>query len=205
MGQPKGGEVLIQVAYAGINGGCETFRCRGDHAFSGNRSLPSFSLGAEGAGSIRAVGPGVTGLRVGQHVTFIGGAFSEYVLAKAALCWPVDAPSPETVALTISGTVANAALKYVAGMQSEDVVLVTAAGGATGSFAVQLAKAAGCRVIATCGSELKAAKLEALGLDRVINYKKESIMDVLAREYNRNVDIAYSCGLITCMWSRNRI
>lgn len=191
MPEPKEGEVLIQVAYAGINGGCETFRCRGEHAFAVNRKLPFFALGAEGAGTVVRVGPGVTGLQPGQHVTFIGGAFSEYFVGKAALCWPVEAATPEAVALTISGTVANAALKYVGNMQPGETVLVTAAGGATGSFAVQLAKAAGCHVVATCGNDKKAEKLNALGLDRVINYKTESIEEVLKCEYNGKIDVAY--------------
>jgi len=189
---PKEGEVLIKVAFAGINGGCETFRARGEHAFNGNRSAQSFTLGAEGAGTIVSVGSGVTSLHPGQHVTFIGGAFSEYVVAKAALCWKVPTPSAEAVALTISGTVANAALKYVGKMQSGDTVLVTAAAGATGSFAVQLAQAAGCRVIATCGSEKKAERLRALGLERVINYTQEDVVDVLNNEnYSGKIDIAY--------------
>ncbi|KAH7616945.1 hypothetical protein Ndes2526B_g09051 [Nannochloris sp. 'desiccata'] len=189
---PKEGEVLIKVAFAGINGGCETFRARGEHAFTGNRSAPFFTLGAEGAGTVVSVGLGVTNLHPGQHITFIGGAFSEYAVAKAALCWPVPSPTPEAVALTISGTVANAALKYVGKMQSGDTVLVTAAGGATGSFAVQLAQAAGCRVLATCGSEKKAERLRALGLERVINYTQEDVADVLCTEnYSGKIDIAY--------------
>jgi NADPH:quinone reductase-like Zn-dependent oxidoreductase len=122
---------------------------------------------------VAAVGTGVSGLSVGQAVTFVGGAFSEYVVAKAALCWPVPEPSPEAVACTISGTVAGAALHAVANMQPGETVLVTAAAGGTGHFAVQLAKLAGCHVVATCGGEHKAARLRALGVDRVIDYLKE--------------------------------
>jgi NADPH:quinone reductase-like Zn-dependent oxidoreductase len=189
---PKEGEVLVKVAYAGINGGCETFRARGEHAFSGNRTAQFFTLGAEGAGTVVSIGAGVSSIHPGQYVTFIGGAFSEYVVAKAALCWPVHAPTPEAVALTISGTVANAALKYVGNMKTGDTVLVTAAAGATGSFAVQLAQAAGCAVIATCGNEKKAERLRALGLERVINYRVEDVDSVLKKEnYTGNIDIAY--------------
>jgi NADPH:quinone reductase-like Zn-dependent oxidoreductase len=205
---PQEGEVLIKVAFAGINGGCETFRVRGEHAFHRNRSAQSFTLGAEGAGTIVSVGSGVTTLHLGEHVTFIGGAFSEYVVAKAALCWPVPSPSPEVVALTISGTVANAALKYAGKMQSGDTVLVTAAAGATGSFAVQLAQAAGCRVIATCGSEKKAERLRALGLERVINYTQEDVVNVLNKEnYKGKIDIAYEGvggGLQAAAWNALR-
>ncbi len=52
-------QVLVRIAYAGINGGCETFRTRGEYAFSGNSRLSgSFPLGAEGAGVVAALGPG---------------------------------------------------------------------------------------------------------------------------------------------------
>jgi hypothetical protein len=172
---PGEGEVLVRVAYAGVNGGCETFRARGEHAFVRNAGAPWFALGAEGAGEVVAAGPGVPAhLAPGQHVTFVGGAFSEYVVAKATLCWPVPAATPEAVALTISATVAAAALGAVGRARRGETVLVTAAGGATGSFAAQLARLAGCRVVATCGGELKAARLRGLGLDRVIDHTQEA-------------------------------
>ena len=58
-------------------------------------------------------------------------------------------------------------------MRSKETVLVTAAAGGTGQFAVQLAKLAGNTVVATCGSDDKAELLTDLGCDRVINYNKE--------------------------------
>ena len=58
-------------------------------------------------------------------------------------------------------------------MRSKETVLVTAAAGGTGQFAVQLAKLAGNTVVATCGSDDKAQLLTSLGCDRVINYNKE--------------------------------
>lgn len=63
-------------------------------------------------------------------------------------------------------------------MKSGETVLVTAAAGGTGQFAVQLAKLAGNKVVATCGGADKAALLRDLGVDRVIDYKKESIKEV---------------------------
>jgi prostaglandin reductase 3 len=93
-------------------------------------------------------------------------------------------------------------------MSSSDTVLVTAAAGATGSFAVQLAQAAGCRVIATCGSEKKADRLRALGLHRVINYTREDIVEVLEKEkYIGEIDIAYEGvggGLQAAAWNALR-
>lgn len=189
---PSEGEVLVKVAYAGVNGGCETFRSRGEYAFGLNKTLDQFNLGAEGAGTVVSIGRGTSDvIQIGSAVTFVGGAFSEYALVKAATCWPINQPTPESVALTISGTVAHAALKYVGKMQSGDTVLVTAAGGATGSFAVQLAMESGCRVIATCGGEEKASRLRSLGVQRVIDHTIEDVGHVLQSEFNKKVDIAY--------------
>ena len=68
-------------------------------------------------------------------------------------------------------------------MKGGQTVLVTAAAGGTGQFVVQLAKAAGNAVVATCGADDKAALLKRLGADRVVNYRRESLKDVLRAEY----------------------
>ena len=70
---------------------------------------------------------------------------------------------------------AAAALEQAGRMATGETVLVTAAAGGTGQFAVQLAKAAGNTVIATCSSKEKADMLRGLGADRVINYKTEQL------------------------------
>ena len=64
-------QVLVQVHYAGINGGCETFRARGQYAFAGNADKEDFPLGAEGCGVVAAVGAGVTSLKVGDHAVIL--------------------------------------------------------------------------------------------------------------------------------------
>jgi NADPH:quinone reductase-like Zn-dependent oxidoreductase len=166
--------VLIQLKYAGINGGCETFRVRGEHAFAANKSKDSYALGAEGAGIIAAVGAGVTSLTVGQAVACnSAAAFAEYGVTQAVMCTPVEEASAAAVALSLSAVTAAAALEETAGMKAGDVVLVTAAAGGTGHFAVQLAQLAGARVVAVAGSEAKKQRLQALGIERVINYKEE--------------------------------
>lgn len=68
-------------------------------------------------------------------------------------------------------------------MRSGETVLVTAAAGGTGQFAVQLAKAAGNRIVATCGGAKKAELLRRLGVDRVIDYHKEDVKSVLKSEF----------------------
>jgi NADPH:quinone reductase-like Zn-dependent oxidoreductase len=177
--RPGPGEVLIHVHWAGVNGGCETFRVRGEHAFAGNRARGRFLLGAEGSGVVAAVGEGVASLQVGQPVAFNGGAaFAEYTVAKAASCTPVAAPTAAATALTLSALTACAALEGTAGIRdssanndsggAQKTVLVTAAAGGTGHFAVQLARLAGCRVVAVTGSKGKVDKLRELGPDAVV-------------------------------------
>jgi len=76
-------------------------------------------------------------------------------------------------------------------MRSKETVLVTAAAGGTGQFAVQLAKLAGNRVVATCGSDDKAKLLTDLGADGVINYNNEQTKDVLKKEFPKGIDVIY--------------
>ena len=68
-------------------------------------------------------------------------------------------------------------------LRSGETVLVTAAAGGVGQSVVQLAKQAGSTVIATCGSEDKARLLRRLGADRIVNYRQESLKEVLRKEY----------------------
>lgn len=104
--KPAAGEVLVRVTHAGVNGGCETFRARGEHWFERNRSLESFPLGAEGCGVVVAHGPDVSEPPLGAPVSFVGGAFSEFVISRPASLWPVSAASPGAAACAISGTTA---------------------------------------------------------------------------------------------------
>lgn len=186
-------EVIVRVAYAGVNGGCETFRCRGEHAFARNKSLTNFPLGAEGVGTVVAVGGDAASAEISMHtpVMFVGGAFSEYVKLKTTACTPVPSASTEYAALRISGHVAYSALTYNANIRPGDAVLVTAGAGATGSFAVQVAKRRGAHVVATCRNAAKADVLRRLGVDRVIDYSKEDVREIFEREYRGLVDVVY--------------
>ena len=76
-------------------------------------------------------------------------------------------------------------------MREGERVLVTAAAGGTGQFAVQLAKLAGCHVIGTCSTDEKVEFLRTLGCDRPINYKKEDLKRVLREEYTSGVNLVY--------------
>eukprot|EP00960_Hanusia_phi_P058206 763811-Hanusia_phi.AAC.10 len=172
-------EVLIEVKYAGVNGGCETFRARGEHWFARNReSADGFPLGAEGVGKVVEIGKDVMGIEVGEYVAFVGGAFSEYVVHKSGSLVKVPEATPEAVACRISGLTAYGAVLDAGRAKARQTVLITAAAGAAGSFAVQLAKQAGCTVIGTCSSKEKALALCKLGCDHIINYRTRNVDEV---------------------------
>lgn len=174
-------EALIQVKYAGVNGGCETFRARGEHAFAGNAKATDFGLGAEGVGIVIAVGSDVTNVRVGDAVCFVGSAFAELSKCKASMLWNIPEALPEYVGLRISGLTACAMLEQTGKLKRGEKVLITAAAGGAGHFAVQLAKLAGCEVVGTCSSDAKAKVLKDLGCDHIINYKTQNVEAELKR------------------------
>ncbi len=96
----------------------------------------------------------------------------------------VPEPKPEYIALFgTSGLTASIGLMESAKLVKGETVLVTAAAGGVGHIAAQWAKLNGCHVIATCSSESKEKFLKQLGCDRIINYKKEDLDQVLKTEY----------------------
>ncbi|KAK9862321.1 hypothetical protein WJX84_001807 [Apatococcus fuscideae] len=189
--QPGPDEAVIKVAFAGVNGGCETFRARGEFAFAGNKDKHDFALGAEGSGIVVACGENVKNVKEGQAVTFVGGAFSEYSTVSAAGCWPVREASPEAACLAISGLTAIGALEGTGQMKKGQTVLITAAAGATGHIGAQLAVLAGCTTIATCGGPKKVAALKKLGVQHIIDYKSEDVGEALTRICPDGLDIVY--------------
>ena len=174
-------EVLIQVTYAGVNGGCETFRARGEHAFAGNKEQADFALGAEGVGIVAAVGGEVTSVAVGDAVCFVNAAFAEYTTSKAQMLWKIPEPTPEYVGLRISAFTSCAMLEKTGAIQKGEKVLITAAAGGAGHYAVQIAKANGCFVVGTTSSERKAHVLRELGCDAVVNYKEEDCAEAFKK------------------------
>eukprot|EP00899_Mesostigma_viride_P023429 jgi/Mesvir1/4270/Mv22230-RA.1 len=190
---PAPGQVVIQVVYAGIN--ASDINMTAGRYYGGAKEaakkLP-FDVGFEVVGVIVSLGPGVAHLRPGDAVAAMTyGAFAEYLLLPAKHVIPVPACSPQVVALLTSGLTASLALEKAGRMGSGETVLVTAAAGGTGQFAVQLAKMAGNRVIGTCGSEDKAAMLRGLGADVCINYKDKDLGKALAAACPEGVDLVY--------------
>mmetsp|Transcript_65584 Transcript_65584/g.147993 ORF Transcript_65584/g.147993 Transcript_65584/m.147993 type:complete len:369 (-) Transcript_65584:143-1249(-) len=186
-------EVLVKVAYAGVNGGCETFRARGEFAFASNRdAADGFALGAEGVGIVAAIGDAVDTVEVGDAVCFVGSGFAEYTKSKARMLWKVPQPTGEMAALRISALTACAMIEITGnGVRAGETVLVTAAAGGAGHFAVQFAKLAGCIVIGTCSTPEKARALSDLGCDHIINHRTTDVGEELKRIAPSGVDVAF--------------
>ncbi|GKV37990.1 hypothetical protein SLEP1_g45948 [Rubroshorea leprosula] len=186
--------VLVKIIYAGVNASDVNFSS--GRYFGGNNgdlsSLLPFDAGFEAVGIIAAVGDSVRGLKVGTPAAVMTyGSYAEFIMVPSKHILPVGRPDPEVVAMLTSGLTASIALEKVGQMESGKVVLVTAAAGGTGRFAVQLAKLAGNKVVATCGGKAKAMLLKELGVDRVIDYKVEDVKNVLKKEFPKGVDIIY--------------
>ncbi|TMX03127.1 hypothetical protein EJD97_018122 [Solanum chilense] len=190
----KPDHVLLKVIYAGVNASDVNFSS--GRYFSGNgkdiTSLLPLDSGFEAVGVIAALGDGVRNLKIGVPAAIMTfGGYAEFVMVPTKHILPVAKPDPEVLAMLTSGLTASIALEKAAQMESGKVVLVTAAAGATGQFAVQLAKLAGNTVVATCGGYEKAKLLKDLGVDRVIDYKVEDIKAVLKKEFPKGADIVY--------------
>ncbi len=199
--QPQAGELLIRNRYAGVNAGFDTLSCQGNVPYI--NLVPPFDLGVEAVGEVVAIGPGVTGFQVGDAVatTGRGGGYREYQILPAQQVIPIPSAIPEILTLMPTGVSALVALEQAGEMGQGETVLITAAAGGTGHLAVQLAMLAGNRVIAVCGSEAKAQRLQALpcvqqphspGL-RIVNYRRECLDAVLAQEYPQGIDLMFDC------------
>ncbi|KAJ8423302.1 hypothetical protein Cgig2_002565 [Carnegiea gigantea] len=174
----KSNHVVVKVLYAGVNASDVNFssgRYFGGSSNDLGGKLP-FDAGFEAVGIIAALGDSVVDLRIGTPAAVMTfGSYAEFMIVPSKYILPVARPDPEVVAMLTSGLTASIALEKAAQMSSGETVLVTAAAGGTGQFAVQLAKLAGNKVVATCGGKDKAMLLKELGVDRVINYKEEDI------------------------------
>ena len=190
---PTGQQILIRNRFAGVNAGFDSLLCRGEVPYV--NVLPPFDLGVEAVGEVVAIGPEVSAFKVGDRVatTVRGGGYREYQLIEANLAIKIPEAIPEILTLMPTGISALVGLEQVGEMRRQEVVLITAAAGGIGHIAVQLAKLAGNHVIGTCGSATKAQLLDSLGCDRIINYREESVRDVLTAEYPEGLNLVFDC------------
>lgn len=190
--EPGPGELLIRHTAIGVN----FHDCYVRSGLYHTLRLPGIP-GLEGAAVVEKVGPGATGFAVGDRVAYIDGAYGAYsqqrvLPARLALRLP-DAIADEVAAsLTIKSFTACMLLRRVHRVQPGETLLIHAAAGGVGQPLVRWAKHLGATVIATVGSEEKAAAARECGADHVILYRKESFVErVTAITGGRGVEVAY--------------
>lgn len=170
---PAAGQILVRHAAVGLNY-IDTYHRSGLYPLK----LPS-GVGLEAAGTVEAVGDGVTRFKVGDRVAYNGtmGAYAEAAVVPADRAVKVpDGVSLETAAAAmLKGMTAEFLVRRCFHVKHGDAVLIHASAGGVGQILVQWCKSLGATVIATVGSEAKAAIARDLGADHVIDYSHEDV------------------------------
>ncbi|CCD84645.1 putative Alcohol dehydrogenase [Bradyrhizobium sp. ORS 285] len=213
--QPARGEVLVRINAASINYR-DLLTVRG--GYGSKQKFPLVPL-SDGAGVVAAVGDGVASFAPGDRVigsffegwtggepseakmrAALGGAvdgtLTEYRVfpAQALVRTPTYLSDIEAAALPCAGVTAWSAVVKLGGIRPGQTVLTQGTGGVS-IFALQIAKMAGARVIATSSSEAKIARLKELGADVTLNYKTTPDWGKQAREITRHgVDLVVEVG-----------
>ncbi|WP_309090271.1 quinone oxidoreductase [Phenylobacterium sp.] len=187
---PAPGQVLIRHEAIGINF-IDTYHRSGLYPVK----LPT-TPGGEAAGVVEALGDGVTRLRVGDRVAYSGGfgAYAEanVVAAERVVKVPDNVDARVAAASLLKGMTVEAFVRRCYPVQAGQTVLVHAAAGGVGQIMVQWLKAIGAEVIATVGSEAKAARARELGADHVILYREQDVAAEVRRiTGGKGVPVAY--------------
>lgn len=187
---PNNGEVLVRVRISGVNFVDVYFR-------EGKYKAPlPFVPGLEGAGSVEALGEGVSEFAIGDDVAWFGllGSYAEkaVVPAQRLLKVPPEISLDICVALMAQGQMAYGLSHLTFALRVGHTCLIHAAAGGVGSLLTQMAKNAGAKVIATVSTAQKAEIARNVGADEVILYTQtdfyKAVMDVTKRE---GVDVVY--------------
>jgi NADPH:quinone reductase len=169
------GGVLIRVEAVSIEGGDTLNRLQGALT-----SRPHI-VGYQAAGEIVAVGEGVTHLRVGQKVatTNANGSHAELRAVPARVAWPLPPGMDVKIGAVIPVTFGTAhdCLFEFGHLQKGQTALIQAGASGVGVAAIQLAKRAGARVLATASSDERLERLKPLGLDHGINYSRDDVVE----------------------------
>lgn len=188
---PAAGEVLVDVRAAGVNFP-DVLLSYGKYQF---RPTPPFVPGGEAAGVVRAIGPGVTRVAVGDRVatTLLHGAFAERIVAPEMATFRLpDAVSFETAAATLLTYLTTMhALVDRAALAAGETLLVLGASGGVGVAAVQLGKLLGARVIAAASTDEKVAFCKHQGADEGIAYGHEDLKARAKALAPAGVDVIY--------------
>ena len=190
--EPGPGEVLVRNAFVGVN--FVDLQHRRGHPYP--VTLPLVP-GTEAAGTVVAVGPGGDPGAVGQpsvHFGHLAGCYAEFTAVPTEFVVPLEPDTPLDVAaaVAISGTTAHVLTRTVP--IADRWVAVHAAAGATGGAVVQLAVAAGARVIALASTAAKAEQALGLGARHAVTTGDTLDVAVRALTGGRGVDVVYDAG-----------
>ena len=184
---PRAGEVVLKLAYAGVNRPDALQRAGAYDPPPTASDLP----GLEGAGEVVAVGEGVSGLSVGDQVCALlpGGGYAEYVATPAAHALPIPKGMDLRMAACLPETFftvwSNVFMR--GGLKAGERFLVHGGSSGIGTTAIQLAKAFGARVFTTAGSDEKCRICTELGAERAINYRDEDFVAVMREQGGADV------------------
>ena len=180
VGDPGPGQARVKHEAIGLNFVDVYFRTG---LYKPADGLP-FIPGSEGAGTVVAVGPGVTNVRPGDRVSYNGptGSYAEERLIPAdrLIQVPEDIDFRTAAAMTLKGLTAQFLLRQTFPVKKGHTILFHAAAGGVGSIACQWANHLGATVIGTVGSEEKAEIARANGCHHVINYRAENFVERVA-------------------------
>jgi NADPH2:quinone reductase len=190
--RPQKGQVLLRIEAASLNFPDLLIV---QNKYQMKPDLP-FVPGSEYAGVIEAVGEGVTDLKVGQSVACLSGTggFGTHTLAPAKLCMPLPPgfPAVDAAAFIMIYATSHHALIDRAALKAGETVFILGAAGGVGTAAIQIAKAAGARVIAAASTDEKCALCKSLGADETINYTTQNMREVLkALTDGKGPDVIY--------------
>ncbi len=176
VGAPGPGQIRLKNSAAGLNY-IDTYHRTGLYKLP----LP-LTLGMEGAGTVTAVGDGVTDIKVGDRVAYASaplGSYSEERLMQAdrVVVLPQGISDQTAAAIMLKGMTTEYLVQRTYKVKPGDTVLFHAAAGGVGLLFGQWAKALGATVIGTVGSDDKAKLAKAHGYDHVINYRTENFAE----------------------------
>jgi NADPH2:quinone reductase len=195
--EPAAGQVQVRMQYASVNPA--DWKCRSGWMlrFPQFRPARPLVLGFDGVGVVTALGPGVTGRRIGDRVcmradqmTGQHGTFAEVacVARSDTELVPDGVPGRHAATIPVAGVTAWQALTKYARLEPGQRVLVNGAAGGVGSFAVQFARHLGARVAGTAGSA-NAGYLRQLGCELVVDYRGEDVCQAVRGWAPAGVDV----------------
>lgn len=179
---PGPGEIEVAVTASTVNFADALVAFGRYPTFEGYRQL----LGGDFAGLVTAVGPDVTGLKVGDRVGGLSrnGCWGTFVIADArhAIALPAELPLEVAAAVPTAAATAWYALHDLARVAPADKVLIHSGTGGVGQAAIAIARAAGCEVFATAGSPQRRQLLRDMGIEHVYDSRSADFADEIRRD-----------------------